>query len=67
MPRSKSISDEEILALFDEHDAPYMTAKEVADKAGMSRQGMHNRLEDLADNGVLESKNTGRTVGWWIS
>ena len=67
MPRSKSISDEEILALFDEHDAPYMTAKEVADKVGMSRQGMHNRLEELADNGELENKNTGRTVGWWIT
>lgn len=65
MPRTKDIDDDEILSLFDEHEAPYMTASELADEVGMSRQGMHNRLLELADEGLLERKKTGRTVGWW--
>lgn len=65
MPRSKDIDDSEILSLFDEHDAPYMTAGELADEVGMSRQGMHNRLLELADDGRIKRKKSGQMVGWW--
>jgi len=66
MPRTKQIDDDEILALFEEiDDAPYMTAGELAAAADMSRQGMHQRLLDLQDEGRIERKKTGRSVGWW--
>lgn len=66
MARTKSIEDDEILALFDEHEAPYMTAGELADVVGMSRQGMHDRLLALYESGQIDRKKTGRTVGWWL-
>ena len=65
MARTKSISDDELLSVFERHDAPYMTAGDVADEIGMSRQGVHERLQDLADDGRLESKTNGRHRGWW--
>lgn len=67
MPRTKDISDDEILALFDEDDAPYMSAGELAETAGMSRQGMHDRLLDLYESGRVDRKKTGRSVGWWVA
>ena len=65
MKREKEIDDDQIMALFDESNAPYMTASELADEVGMSRQGMHKRLIDLAEAGRLKRKKSGRTVGWW--
>jgi len=66
MPRTKSIDDDEILALFGEiDDAPYMTAGELAEAAGISRQAMHKRLLDLHEAGRVDRKKTGRSVGWW--
>ena len=65
MPRTKDVEDGTILSLFDDSDAPFMTAGELADAVGMSRQGMHNRLLELHDAGEIERKKTGRTIGWW--
>ena len=66
MPRTKSIDDDEILALFDEiDDAPYMSAGELAAAADVSRQAMHKRLVELHEEGRVDRKKTGRSVGWW--
>lgn len=69
MPQGKqTVSDDEILGLFETADAPFMTAGEIADAVDMTRQGIHNRLQELYEAGELERKDGGhRTVIWWIA
>lgn len=69
MPQGKqTVSDQEILQLFEQVDDPFLTAGEVAEIVDMTRQGIHNRLQDLHDAGRLERKEGGhRTVIWWRS
>lgn len=64
---NEKVSDEQILTLFQATNDPYLTASEVAEQFSMTRQGAHARLLDLHDDGELNRKKTGRTVGWWIT
>lgn len=64
---NQKVSDEQILQKFEQADAPYLTATELAERLPMSRQGLHERLMDLYESGAIERKKTGRTVGWWIA
>ncbi|WP_417936055.1 helix-turn-helix domain-containing protein [Haloarcula saliterrae] len=68
MTRGKqTVSDREILALFAAADAPFLTAREVADAFDLTRQWAHNRLQTLHDDGHLNRKKSGRnTVIWWV-
>ncbi|MFB6179142.1 MAG: helix-turn-helix domain-containing protein [Halorientalis sp.] len=64
--RSKSVSDDEIMAQFAETKAPVTTAAEISDRIGMSRQGAHNRLQNLHEDGRLCKQKLGkRLVVWW--
>lgn len=64
---NQQVSDNQILREFEEAEAPYLTASELADRLDMTRQGIHDRLVDLYERGELERKKSGRTVGWWIN
>lgn len=60
--------DEEILAYFVRAERPVQTAQSVADEFDIDRSQAYRRLQDLADDGVLEkSKVGGRAVVWWPS
>lgn len=67
MPQGqRTVSDEEILAKMNESADAAFTAAELADSFGMTNEGMRNRLRQLAERGVLESKKPGvRTLIWW--
>lgn len=44
-----------------------MTNKEVADEIGCSKATAHNRLHDLHDEGVVQTKEAGaRARVWWV-
>ena len=64
---NQKITDEQIIAEFRASEDPYLTASELAKKLPMTRQGLHDRLGDLYEEGVLGRKKTGRTVGWWLN
>lgn len=67
MPRTKQISDEEILHVFKESEDAFLTAGEIADTFGYTNQGIIKRLNDLHDRGLVERKEAGgRAVGWWL-
>jgi len=68
MPRqSRSVSDEQILELFEQHDDPFLAAIEVSDWFGLTRQWAHNRLQRLHDEGRLEKKKAGpSSVIWYL-
>jgi predicted transcriptional regulator len=65
--RSKEVSDREILMKFVVTSDPVLVASELADRVGMSRQGVFSRLEELQEAGYLNSamKSGGRV--WWIT
>ena len=65
--REETVDDSEILQVFLETDDPALFTGEVADAIGFSNQGTLSRLHNLADQGLLESKDGGRTIVWWLT
>lgn len=60
------MTDEEILVVFRESDEPVLTAGEVAAELTIGRRGVHDRLVDLRNRGLLERKDVGPRAVWWI-
>ncbi|MEZ3145222.1 winged-helix domain-containing protein [Halobaculum sp. MBLA0143] len=68
---NETVSDQEILKIFDYEDDPVLTAEEVA--TGLQRfdvqlttEGVRRRLQTMADAGLVSRKTLGaRAVGWW--
>lgn len=64
--RKPTVSDEEILAVFENAEDPVLMADEVAESLTIGRRAVYNRLRDLEKRGILESKKTGaRSTVWW--
>ncbi|WP_240471241.1 hypothetical protein [Halorubrum tropicale] len=61
------MEDREILQIFLDSEDPVLFTGEVADEIGFSNQGTLPRLHALADRDLLESKDGGRTIVWWIT
>lgn len=67
----ETVTEQDILKVFDYEDDPVLTAPEVAD--GLRRfgkqitpEGVRNRLEQMAEKGLVSRKKLGaRAVGWW--
>ena len=67
----ETVTEQEILKVFDYEDDPVLTAPEVAE--GLRRfgkditsEGVRNRLETMAEAGLVSRKKLGaRAVGWW--
>ena len=60
--RKPTVSDEEILAVFENAADPVLKAGEVADQLSIGRRAVYDRLRALEEEGVLKSKKTGRGV-----
>lgn len=67
----KTVTEQEILKVFDYEADPVLTAPEVAEGLGrfgkqITPEGVRNRLEEMADKGLVSRKKLGaRAVGWW--
>lgn len=67
----ETVTEQEILKVFDYEDDPVLTASEVAEglrRFGkqMTSEGVRNRLEEMAEHGLVSRKKLGsRAVGWW--
>lgn len=67
----ETVTDQEILSVFDYEDDPVLSASEVAE--GLRRfgkqitsEGVRHRLETMAEEGLVSRKTLGaRAVGWW--
>jgi len=68
MPQGKrTVGDDEIVAAVSGQDDPFVTAAEVADIFGMTRQWAHSRLQNLHDTDRISRKKSGpRNVIWWV-
>jgi len=62
-----SITDDEILALFQESDDPVLSTAEVAELTPLTRRSVYDRLVALREEGKLDSKEIGgRNTVWWL-
>ena len=60
-------TDEEMLAFIRDAPAPAQTARSVADHFDVERPAVHERLNELLDEGRVErAKLTPRVVIWWV-
>ena len=61
-----NMPDPELMNVFQSAEDPILTATEVAERIGVTRQYAHQRLQDLHDAGVVTRKKVGsRAVVWW--
>ncbi|SIR96668.1 hypothetical protein SAMN05421858_4819 [Haladaptatus litoreus] len=64
---AEQTSDDDILRVIHAAEFPAVTARWVADTVGMERRPVHQRLEELHEQGKLErGKLSPRVVIWWI-
>jgi len=65
--RSPEITDEEILDVFRSASDPVLTTSEVAAEFELTHRGVRDRLDNLAEEGTLNSKDVGaRAKVWWV-
>ena len=61
-------TEESIIEQFEQATEPILTAVEIADSIGMTRQGVNQQLKKLEERGVVQRKKVGgRAVAWWLS
>jgi len=64
--RGKDVEDIEILVIILNASDPVVTSNEVAEQADISRQGAHDRLQQLEDRGLIQSVMKGARL-WWLT
>lgn len=65
--RKPRVDDGDILDVFREHGDPVLSTAEVADELPIKRRGTLNRLQQLEDDDVIQSKPIGgRNTVWWL-
>jgi response regulator of citrate/malate metabolism len=65
--RKPTVSNDEILDVFRQATDPVLTTTEVAEQIELSRRGAFDRLDQLADDDVIEMKKVGETGAvWWF-
>lgn len=65
--RRPSVTDEEIIAIFETADEPVLTTAEVAEQLDIGTRATLNRLDTLLNDGILTSKNVGSGRVWWLA
>ena len=65
--RKETVSDEEIIRIFENHSDPFLTTSEVANKIDFTLTGARKRLYNLEEEGHLECKKAGNSPVWWLS
>lgn len=61
----ESVTLEDVLAVFEEVEGPVVTSSDVSEKRDITTKTAKSKLEELADQGRVQGRETaGRTV-WW--
>ena len=64
--RKRDVTDEEILAVFQNADDPVLTTREVSEAIGLKMRGTYDRLMELREQEELERKKIGEVGAvWW--
>lgn len=61
-------SDLQVLRVFTQSPDPVLFAVELSEELNMTTQGVHKRMKDLVEDGLIHTKKPGkRTRIYWIS
>lgn len=64
----EKVTDQDVLKMFDDADAPVLTAAEIADELPLSGSAVNSRLNRMREDGLVDRKETGaRAVAWWAT
>lgn len=64
--RKPTVSDEDILGVFEKTSDPVLTTREIADSVDIGHRGTYDRLKKLAEQDQLEMKKVGDSGAvWW--
>lgn len=66
MPRTKEVSDKELIDVLRKTDEPVLTASEVADEVSIGRQAVADRLGELSKVDGVCRKKPNRDVFYWV-
>jgi len=65
--RNKSVSDARLLVEFVLNSDPAFFASEVAENVPITRVQVNSRLDELEDEGYVESKTASGRRLWWLT
>lgn len=64
--REPTVSDNEIIQVFEQCSDPVLTTREVADQLEIGHRGAFDRLKKLTDSGEIQMKKVGKSGAvWW--
>lgn len=64
----EKVTDQDVLKMFDNADAPVLTAAELAAELPLSASAVNSRLNRMREDGLVDRKETGaRAVAWWAT
>jgi Mn-dependent DtxR family transcriptional regulator len=64
--REPTVSDEDILEVFQEAKDPVLTTREVAETIDIGHRGTYDRLKRLAEDDLIVQKKVGDSGAvWW--
>ncbi|WP_435319033.1 hypothetical protein [Haloarchaeobius sp. TZWSO28] len=61
------MTDVEILSIFIDSEDPVLSAPEVSEHLSIGKQGTYQRLRELHDRDLLDTKKVGQGRAWWIT
>ncbi|MFK8215448.1 winged helix-turn-helix transcriptional regulator [Haloferax volcanii] len=65
--RKPTVTDGEIISIFESHEDPFLSTAEVAEELNFSQQGTLKRLQSLESESYLSKKKAGGSLIWWLS
>ncbi len=60
-----SVTHEEVLDLFEEVRGPVIGSPDIAEHFDVTTQTARNRLTELKDRGLVDSRRIGQATVWW--
>lgn len=60
-----TVTDEDVLEVFDAMEPPAATTSNVANILGCSTETAHRHLETLSERGLVKRKHAGSVIMWW--
>jgi len=64
---SGKVSDDDLLRAIDQHRAPAVGVTDLADALPVTRQAIYSRLENLAEDGLVEKYKVSRDTVWYLT
>jgi response regulator of citrate/malate metabolism len=62
----RQVSDQEILACFDDVDKPFVTTSDIATRVELSKTRIRQRIQSIRTEQQIERHKVGNAVVYWL-